>query len=74
MLHYAPGYSPVLLAHPDQLASGGETTRAFLAATAEGYRRAAADPAKAAAALCACGHASLADRAFVEASAEHPHG
>ena len=66
------GYSPVLLTHPDQLLeAGAEATRAFLAATAEGYRRAAADPAKAAAALCACGHASLADRAFVEASAEH---
>ena len=51
----------MLLAHPDQLENqaGGDATRAFLSATAEGYRRAAADPAKAAAALCACGRASL---------------
>lgn len=66
------GYSPILLAHPEQLAdvARATATRAFLAATAEGYRRAAADPAKAAAALCACGHASLADAEFVRASAE----
>lgn len=63
------GYSPVLLAHPAWLEREGETARAFLAASAEGYKRAAADPAKAAAALCACGHASLADAAFVQASA-----
>ena len=63
------GYSPVLLAHPDQLTGdAAEATRAFLAATAEGYRRAAADPAAAAAALCKCGHPSLSDAAFVEAS------
>ena len=68
------GYSPVLLAHPAMLWRHEDDTKAFLAATAEGYRRAAVDPAKAAAALCACGHASLADRAFVEASAEHIRG
>lgn len=64
-------YSPVLLAHPDRLADadGAAVTRAFLEATAEGYARAAKDPAKAAAALCASGHASLADAEFVEASA-----
>ncbi|EOD34351.1 hypothetical protein EMIHUDRAFT_98742 [Emiliania huxleyi CCMP1516] len=64
------GYSPVLLAHPS-MATGErcEETRAFLAATAAGYAKAASDPKAAAAALCACGHPSLADRAFVEASA-----
>tara|TARA_B110001452_G_scaffold265347_1_gene269833 strand:+ start:842 stop:1198 length:357 start_codon:yes stop_codon:yes gene_type:complete len=51
-------------------ASAAQQTRAFLEATAVGYQRAAADPKAAAAALCACGHPSLADRAFVEASAE----
>ncbi|CAE8631218.1 unnamed protein product [Polarella glacialis] len=65
------GYSPVLLAQRTALEEGPalERTRAFLAATAEGYKRAAADPHRAAAALCATGHASLSDAAFVEASA-----
>eukprot|EP00445_Apocalathium_hangoei_P009756 CAMPEP_0203867624 /NCGR_PEP_ID=MMETSP0359-20131031/16633_1 /ASSEMBLY_ACC=CAM_ASM_000338 /TAXON_ID=268821 /ORGANISM="Scrippsiella Hangoei, Strain SHTV-5" /LENGTH=329 /DNA_ID=CAMNT_0050785903 /DNA_START=60 /DNA_END=1049 /DNA_ORIENTATION=+ len=64
------GYAPVLLTHPDMLSGDLATaTKAFLQATAEGYKRAAADPAAAAAALCSTGHASLADRAFVEASA-----
>ena len=63
------GYSPILLAHPDQLTGeAAQTTRAFLAATAEGYKRAAADPAAAAAALCKCGPPSLSDAAFVDAS------
>jgi ABC-type nitrate/sulfonate/bicarbonate transport system substrate-binding protein len=63
------GYSPILLARPDQLeGAAATTTRAFLAATAEGYRRAAADPDAAAKALCACGHPSLSDDAFVRAS------
>lgn len=61
------GYAPVLLATPETVSA--VSTKAFLAATAEGWRRAAADPPKAAAALCACGHPSLADAAFVEASA-----
>lgn len=65
------GYSPVLLAHPAMLWRHEDDTKAFLAATAEGYRRAAVDPAKAAAALCACRHASLADADFVHASAAH---
>lgn len=64
------GYSPILLAHPDVLSGEhADATRAFLAATAEGYRRAASDPKAAAAALCASGHPSLIDRAFVEQSA-----
>ena len=56
-----PSYSPVLLAHPDSLAgAAAATTKAFLAATAEGYRYAAAHPAEAAA-------------LFVrQASADHP--
>ena len=65
------GYSPILLAHPSMLdGDAAAHTRAFLAATAAGYAKAAADPKAAAAALCACGHPSLADRAFVTASAE----
>jgi len=64
------GYSPILLAHPDMLsAEGAADTRAFLAATAQGYQKAAAEPMLAAEALCATGHLSLADTAFVEASA-----
>ena len=54
------GYTTVLLAHPE-LCADGKSLRAFLAATAEGFKVAAADPAAAAAALCACGHRSLAD-------------
>jgi ABC-type nitrate/sulfonate/bicarbonate transport system substrate-binding protein len=45
------GYSPTLVAHPSTLEERGEEVRAFLAATAEGYKLAAADPAAAAAAL-----------------------
>jgi ABC-type nitrate/sulfonate/bicarbonate transport system substrate-binding protein len=64
------GYSPILLAHPDALSGTlADATRAFLAATAAGYRKAAADPKAGAAALCACGHASLADQGFVVESA-----
>lgn len=63
------GYSPVLLAHPDLLAAGGPTLRAFLAATAKGFQEAASDASAAAAALCACGRPSLADAEFVRASA-----
>lgn len=68
------GYSPILLAHPTMLQEeeeGGraEETRSFLAATAAGYQLAASDPNAAAEALCACGHASLADVDFVNASA-----
>mmetsp|Transcript_122090 Transcript_122090/g.352908 ORF Transcript_122090/g.352908 Transcript_122090/m.352908 type:complete len:356 (-) Transcript_122090:163-1230(-) len=44
-------YAPCLCAHPDWLAQNSDTARRFLAATAEGYRRAAKDPAAAAAAL-----------------------
>ena len=66
------GYSPVLLAHPDMIANakGADILRRFLAATAEGYKRAAADPAAAAAAIVASGHPSVADAAFVHAAAE----
>ena len=65
------GYSPILLAHPSMVGEASAAlTRAFLSATAAGYAKAAADPKAAAAALCACGHPSLADRAFVEASAQ----
>jgi ABC-type nitrate/sulfonate/bicarbonate transport system substrate-binding protein len=46
-------YSPVLAAHPDTLASQPESVRSFLAATAKGYEWAAANPAEAAALLCA---------------------
>ncbi|MFC7176633.1 ABC transporter substrate-binding protein [Halosegnis marinus] len=38
------GYTPVLLAHPDTLDEHGDAVREFLAATAEGYEAAAADP------------------------------
>jgi len=61
------GYAPVLLAQSETVSL--DSTKAFLEATAEGWCRAAADPAKAAAALCACGHPSLSDAAFVKASA-----
>jgi ABC-type nitrate/sulfonate/bicarbonate transport system substrate-binding protein len=44
-------YAPCLCAHPDWLAENSETAKLFLAATAEGYKRAAADPAAAADAL-----------------------
>jgi ABC-type nitrate/sulfonate/bicarbonate transport system substrate-binding protein len=63
------GYSPVLLAAPALLASRADDVRSFLAATAEGFAAAAADPDAAADALCAeARHASLADAAFVRAS------
>ncbi|CAE7517718.1 thiY [Symbiodinium natans] len=63
------GYSPVLLAHPDDLVGPqAERVKAFLAATAEGYRRAAAGPEEAAKALASCGHPSLKDPEFLEAS------
>lgn len=42
------GYSPVLLAHPDTLSEQTDVVKAFLAATAEGYRFAAAHPGEAA--------------------------
>ena len=64
------GYSPILLAHSEMLVGENSgRTRAFLAATAAGFKKAAADPKFAAAALCECAHPSLADQAFVEASA-----
>lgn len=44
-------YAPCLCAHPDWLAANPEVAKKFLAATAEGYRRAAADPKAAADAL-----------------------
>ena len=66
------GYSPILLAHPSMLTEeNGPNTKAFLQATAAGYKKAAADPKAAAAALCACGHPSLSDAEFVEASAAY---
>ncbi|KAI8926521.1 NMT1/THI5 like-domain-containing protein [Entophlyctis helioformis] len=42
------GYSPVLVAHPDLLASQPDRVRRFLAATAKGYAFAAAHPDEAA--------------------------
>lgn len=44
-------YAPCLCAHPDWLAANSEVAKKFLAATAEGYRRAAADPKAAAESL-----------------------
>lgn len=61
------GYAPVLICDP---ARQPTKTAAFLAATAQGYARAAAAPGEAAAALCSLGHPSLTDAAFVAASAE----
>ena len=62
------GYSPILMA-PAALAESAATAK-FLAATAEGYKIAARDPAAAADALCESGHPSLSDKPFVLASAE----
>ena len=63
------GYSPVLLAAPALLAAQPAEVRAFLAATAEGFAAAAADPDTAADALRAeAHHACLSDAAFVRAS------
>mmetsp|Transcript_29626 Transcript_29626/g.64442 ORF Transcript_29626/g.64442 Transcript_29626/m.64442 type:complete len:357 (-) Transcript_29626:139-1209(-) len=42
------GYAPVLMAHPDLIASEPGTVRNFLAATAKGFEWAAANPAEAA--------------------------
>ena len=63
----AYGYHPVLLARRSALTD--PIARAFLAATAEGYKRAAADPASAAAALLAISHSAVADQDFVLESA-----
>jgi len=63
------GYSPVLLAAPALLAARPAEVRAFLAATAAGFRLAAADAGAAAEDLRAgARHASLADADFVRAS------
>ncbi|KAK9809928.1 hypothetical protein WJX72_001872 [[Myrmecia] bisecta] len=42
------GYSPLLVAHPDTLREQPDVVRAFLAATAEGFRTAASQPEQAA--------------------------
>ena len=65
MLH---GYCPILIA--SRGTADTPYARAFLKATAEGYKIAAADPAAAARALGETGHPSLADKEFVLASAE----
>uniref|UniRef100_A0A7S0T107 Thiamine pyrimidine synthase n=1 Tax=Mantoniella antarctica TaxID=81844 RepID=A0A7S0T107_9CHLO len=44
-------YAPCLVAHPDWLVANPDIAKRFLAATAEGYKRAAADPTAAADAL-----------------------
>ena len=64
------GYSPVLLAAPALLAARPAQVRAFLAATAEGFRAAAADPDAAAELLRAEARnaGELADAAFARAS------
>ena len=41
-------YAPCLCAHPDWLAANPDAAKKFLAATAEGYKRAGADPTAAA--------------------------
>ena len=52
-------YNPCLCAHPEWLRANAATARAFLEATAEGYRRAADDPGAAADALLRRGPLSL---------------
>ena len=66
------GYAPCLVAHPELLDARPETVRKFLAASAEGWEWAAANPAAAAAVLVEgaateCGDASL-DITMVERS------
>jgi len=61
------GYKPLLIA--SKITAESAEARAFLKATAEGYKIAANDPAAAANALCSSGHPSLSDEAFVLASA-----
>ncbi|MFC7235123.1 ABC transporter substrate-binding protein [Halosegnis marinus] len=70
------GYTPVLLAHPDTLDEHGDAVREFLAATAEGYEAAAADPEGAADTLCRIAEGpDLDDPEFVRESARElaPH-
>lgn len=56
------GYSPVVIAHPDSLSGPrAAAVRAVLAATAEGYRWAAANPREAAAAMAAAVAAEFPD-------------
>ena len=62
------GFHPILLARRSALTE--PAARAFVAATAEGYKRAAADPTAAAEALVACGHSAVADKEFVRLSAQ----
>ena len=62
------GYHPILLARRSDLTEAW--ARAFMAATAEGYKRAAADPLAAAAAVVACGHSAVSDVEFVQLSAQ----
>lgn len=60
------GYTPVLLAHPAAVREHAAALRAFLAATAEGYRFAVDHPDAAVDLLIAtANHPSLTDRAFV---------
>mmetsp|Transcript_5522 Transcript_5522/g.18649 ORF Transcript_5522/g.18649 Transcript_5522/m.18649 type:complete len:193 (+) Transcript_5522:817-1395(+) len=66
-------YAPCLCAHPKWLASNPDVTKAFLKATAEGYRIAAQDPAYAAGALvrlAASAHGLAIDPALAKGSAE----
>jgi NitT/TauT family transport system substrate-binding protein len=70
------GYTPVLLAHPDTLADHPDAVRAFLAASAAGYKTAADDPEAAADTLHEVAEGQwLDDRAFLRESARElaPH-
>ena len=68
------GYSPVLLAHPDMLnRENGDNLRAFLRATAKGYKEAMADPAAAAACLPPVSNASDPSLALEGVKALIPH-
>ncbi len=63
------GYTPVLLAHPLAVRKHADSLRAFLAATAEGYRFAVEHPTEAVELLIAtANHPDLSDPAFVAES------
>jgi NitT/TauT family transport system substrate-binding protein len=65
------GYTPLVLGHPERLAERRAATRAFLAATARGYRAAVEDPVAAADELATTAEGPhLDDREFLRASAE----
>ena len=62
-------YTPVLITNEKSVKSDPDTVRAFMAATARGYREAIKDPAASAAALLKAAPES--DKALVEASAKY---